>query len=383
MSRYRVIVPSVLLLAAVLHTASQAAESPVVQLQPGQREAAGIRVEAVRSVESGKAGPESAGLKLPGRVVLPNNRQDVLLANVAGRVESVLVNAGDSVRAGQPLLRLYSGELLGLQRSYLAARAQADVATQRVARDEALHSEGVIAAARLEATRADAVQAQAALREQRQLLRLGGLSDAAIDALKSAEAMSPLLPVTARRAGRVLSLDVRAGERVELGAPLASIASLDEFWVDLQASRDQARQLVVGDVALLAGCEVRGSVIAAGVQLDETSQTTTARVRFVGAGHCVSPNQYVQVGISPAKVPSGVVLVPVSALLHYAGRDAVFLEEPKGFRLVDVKIERYQGSVAWLRGEGLQGAKVVSAGVAALKGRWQGLGLAADSKGTD
>lgn len=383
MTRFRLSQPLFLSLASLLSGGAYGAEANLVQLEPGQREAAGIRVESVRPGEAGKASADTTGLKLPGRVVLPNARQDVLLANVAGRVESVLVNAGDGVRAGQGLLRLYSGELLALQRAYLSARSQAEVAQGRVSRDEALHAEGVIAAARLEATRAEGLQAQALLREQRQLLRLGGMADAAIDALKSAEAMSPLLTVQARRAGRVLSLDVRAGDHVEPGAPLASVASLDEFWIDLQATREQARQLAVGDVALLPGCEVRGSVLAAGVQLNETSQTTTARARFVGAGHCVAPNQFVQVGIAPAKAPAGVVIVPVSALLHYAGKDALFVEQPKGFRLVDVKIERYQGSVAWLRADGLQGAKVVTAGVAALKGRWQGLGLAAGVKGTD
>jgi multidrug efflux pump subunit AcrA (membrane-fusion protein) len=371
------------LLAILVPGAGLAADSRLVQLEPAQRDAAGIRVEAVQAASAGKASAETAGLKLPGRVVLPNAQQDLVLANVAGRVEAVLVNAGGVVRAGQALLRLHSAELLALQRGYLGAQAQATLAGQRVTRDESLHSDGVIPASRLEATRADALQSQAALREQRQLLRLAGMSDSAIAALRAAEDMTPLLTVTARRPGRVLSLDVRAGERVELGAPLASVASLDEFWIDLQATREQARQLSTGDVALLPGCEVRGTVVAAGVQLEETSQTTTARARFLGAGHCVAPNQFVQVGIAPAKAPSGVVLVPATALLHYAGKDAVFVEDPGGYRLVDVKIVRYQGSVAWLQPDGVQGRRVVIAGVAALKGRWQGLGAGAGVKGTD
>ncbi len=383
MSRHTAFRSAAFLATALMTGTPWAAEVNRVQLEAGQREAAGIRVETVRAVGSDAPNADLAGLKLPGRVVLPNARQDVLLANVAGRVESVLLNAGDSVRAGQPVLRLHSGELLGLQRAYLTARAQAEVSAQRVTRDESLHQDGVIAAARLEATRADGVQAQAALREQRQLLRLGGMGDAAIDALKAPEAMSPVLSLSARRAGRVLSIDVRAGDRVEIGTPLASVASLDELWVDLQATREQSRQLAVGDVAQLPGCDVRGIVIAAGVQLDPTSQTTTARARFLGAGHCVAPNQYVQVAIAAAKSAAGLVAVPATSLLHYDGKDAVFIEDGAAFRLVDVKVDRYQGKQAWLRSEGLQGAKVVTTGVAALKGRWQGLGVSAGIKGMD
>jgi multidrug efflux pump subunit AcrA (membrane-fusion protein) len=241
----------------------------------------------------------------------------------------------------------------------------------------------VIGSSRVEATRADGVQAQASLREQRQLLRIGGLSDAAIEGLKSAEGMNPSLVVAAKRGGRVLSLDVRAGDRVEIGAPLAAVAALDELWVDLQATREQAGQLAVGDQAQLADCAARGRVIAAGVQLDATSQTTSARVRFEGAGACVSPNQYVQVTVSAAQPPAGLLSVPSSALFHYAGHDAVFIEQGEAFRVVDVKVERNQGNRAWLRADALRDAKVVTAGVAALKGRWQGLGVAAGVKGTD
>jgi hypothetical protein len=70
-------------------------------------------------------------------------------------------------------------------------------------------------------------------------------------------------------------------------------------------------------------------------------------------------------------------------VFHYAGHDAVFVEQGEGYRLVDVKIVRYQADRVWLQAEGIKGAKVVTAGVAALKGRWQGLGVAAGIKGTD
>ncbi|MEN9705846.1 MAG: hypothetical protein RLZZ393_1725 [Pseudomonadota bacterium] len=370
-------------LAAHPAMAPAAVDPLLVKIEPGQRKTVGIKVEPVRVAEAGDAGSGAAGLRLPGRVVLPNARQDVLIANVAGRVEAVLVNAGDSVRAGQPLLRVHSGELLALQRAYLAAQAQAGVVALRVARDEALFKDGVIGASRVETTRADGMQAQASLREQRQLLRIGGMTDAAIDDLKSAEAMTPLLPLAARHAGRVLSLDVRAGDRIEVGAPLATVAPLDELWVDLQATRDQAAQLAVGDQARLPGCAVTGRLIAAGIQLDATSQTTSARARFEGAGRCVSPNQYVQVTVSAATPPQGVLSVPASALFHHGGRDAVFIEQGDAFRVVDVKIERHQGDRAWLRADALRDAKVVTAGVAALKGRWQGLGSGAGVKGTD
>ena len=61
-----------------------------------------------------------------------------MLSPVSGRIESLLVNPGQAVRAGQALARIHSAELLGLQRELVSARAQADVARARAARDATL-----------------------------------------------------------------------------------------------------------------------------------------------------------------------------------------------------------------------------------------------------
>ena len=114
---------SLLSLALAGHSLSvSAAEEAVLKLTAQQRQTAGVVIEEVRTAEQLNSTAQQGQL-LPGRVVIPNERRDVILAGVSGRIESLLVNPGDAVRAGQPLVRLYSAELVSLQRAFLGARS--------------------------------------------------------------------------------------------------------------------------------------------------------------------------------------------------------------------------------------------------------------------
>jgi multidrug resistance efflux pump len=191
-----------------------AAEEALIKLSAQQRQSAGIVIEAVRSAEqAGAAAPQ--GQLLPGRVVVPNERRDVVLAGVSGRLEALLVNPGDIVQAGQPLLRLYSAELVSLQRAFLSARSSQELAHKRLLRDEALFADGIIAESRLQDSRDQALQAAATEQEQRQLLQLAGLSAAALAKLRSATDLTARVTVLAPRSGRVLEQPEAVGSQVE------------------------------------------------------------------------------------------------------------------------------------------------------------------------
>jgi hypothetical protein len=354
-----------------------AVQQPLIHLTPQQRQASGLTLEAAQAAGDKSALTGSRAQVLPGRVVVPNDRRDLLIAGVTGRLESALVNPGDHVKAGQPLLRLYSGELLGLQRAYLAAAGTAALATKRLARDETLFADGIIAESRLQDSRDQALQAAAGLQEQRQLLSLAGLGKSAIDSLRSANDLSARVTLTAPRAGVVLEQPVEVGAQVESGAALLHLAAVDRQWVELQATREQLAAVTIGDAVEVVGCTAQGKVIAAGGQLDAGTQTALVRAQFTAAGACLAPGQFVQLSIVPAAAPAGSVTVASESVVQRAGKDYVFIEEGGGLRPVPVKVLRRQGEVTVLGGGISAGTRVASKGLAALKGSWMGLGTAA------
>ena len=353
-----------------------AADEAVLKLTAQQRQTAGIVLETVRGAEQPGAATEQGQL-LPGKVVVPNERRDVVLAGVSGRLEALLVNPGDIVRAGQPLLRLYSAELVSLQRAFLGARSSHELAHKRLLRDEALFVDGIIAESRLQDSRDQALQAAAAEQEHSQLLQLAGLSTAALAKLRNASDLTARVTLLAPRGGRVLEQPEAVGSQVEAGSVLLQLAATDLLWLDLQATREQLLRVAVGDSAEVTGCPLKGEVIAAGGQLDAATQTGLVRVAVNATAQCLAPGQFVQVSLLPSAAPAGSVTVSSEAVVQRGGKDYVFVDVEGGLRPVAVQVLRRQGAVTVLRSGVSAGTRVAGKGLAALKGSWMGLGAAA------
>lgn len=360
---------------------TSAAEPPVkkILMNAAQLQAGGVVFTATRSVEAGAA-PAGAGysLRLSGRAVVPNAALEQVLAPVDGRIEALLVDPGQNVRAGQALVRIRSAQVLELQRELISARARAQLADSRAKRDQQLNIEGIISRNRLLESQSAATEADAALRAQIQMLRLAGFSESALGRIRDAGDIAPVVTLAASRAGRVLQQSVTAGQSVAVGDPLLRVGSLDRLWVEMQATRDQAQSIRSGDAVAVAGCPEPGRVIASAVLLDAQSQTITVRAEIPRAGDCLAPNQFVEVQLSP-RAAAGLVAVPESSVVQHAGGSYVFLRISDGVQPVAVTVERRANGSAWIRGKVDAGAQVASSGLAAIKGSWLGLGAAAQA----
>lgn len=367
--------------ALLVATGAGAADgATAVKLTPVQQQAAGLRTDAVRALDSAelaRATP-SGGIELQGRAIVPSGGVSAVIASVNGQLEELYVGPGQTVRAGAPLGRLYSGELLTLQGDYLSARAQNDVQGARLARDEGLFKDGIVAQSRLLETRAAALAAAAALQEHRQLLVQAGMGSAAIAALTDASHMSPRITLSARAAGTVLDQPPAAGSRVQSGDTLFRLGSGHALALQLQATRADAARLRAGDRVGVEGCAVGGRIQTIGSQLESGSQTVPVRAVLDGTDACLHANQYVRVSATPAGDANAAVSVASSAILRLGSVDHVFVDTGGSYRALPVTVVQAQGERTWVRAKGLQpGAKVVSRGVAALKGQLQGLGVPA------
>ena len=138
-------------------------------------------------------------------------------------------DAGASVSAGQPLLRLAvlaQDELAGPQQALAAAEARLDNARAKAERARVLLADSVASRAEYEDAVAElrtAETAAEAVRARAELLS-SGHTEADVSAL------SPVV-ITAPMAGQLLAVHVGAGQTVTAGAPLLRIVDLDPLWV--------------------------------------------------------------------------------------------------------------------------------------------------------
>ncbi len=360
------------LLAAGFVSAAQAQSADPIRISPDQLAKAGVVFAAVKP-----ASAAGVGVRLAGSVVYPPNRIEIVSAPAAGVVQAVLVNSLENVKAMQALARLHSPQLLEWQRDYVQLAAQLELANKKTERDENLFKEGIIAASRLQDTRNQLAQAQVAVQERAQMLKLAGMRQAAIATLASQHGLNPVIDIQTPRGGTVLELMVAPGQRVEAGAPLVKLARAGELWLELQASRMQGDQIAIGDTVNVRACKESGRVSAIAPQMAEQSQLVIVRATLPGADRCLRAGQYLEATISSKTVPQTGWLVPAGALVRDAGRELLFVRDPKGVRPLSVTVITRDAASAVVQGALQDGVQVAVQGTANLKGIWLGLGVPA------
>ena len=360
------------LLAGLLVCVSQAAwsQAPIqIRISAAQIDKAGIRFSEVQSAQS-----TNEGLRLAGSAVTPPNRMEVVSTPAAGVVQALLVNSLDTVKAGQTIARIHSPELLQWQREYVQQFTQLDMITKKAERDESLLNDGIISAGRAQETRNLLQQARVAVQERAQMLKLAGLSEAAIARLHSPSGLTPVIDIRSTAGGSVLEWMVTPGQRVEAGAPLAKVARAGELWLELQASRAQGEHIAVGDVVKTKACTQSGKVIAIATQLSTSNQLVMVRASLPGADKCLKPGQYLEATIS-SKTPSvSGWSLPSTALVRNGSNEFVFVRNADGVQAVPVTVESRAIDQVIVQGALTAKQSIATQGLASLKGIWLGLG---------
>ena len=331
---------------------------------------AGVRTVQVQNPAAGVG-----TLLLQGTVVLPAQQSDVVSMPVAGVVQAVLVAPMQAVRAGQPVARVLSPELAQWQREWLLADTQARLAQSKAQRDEQLFADGIVSEHRRNESRAQAEMANVAARERRQALRLAGVSEAALTQAQGSAGLSPQLTLVAPVAGTVLEQMAVPGQRLEAGHPVAQIARGGRLAIELQAGREQAQSLRVGDRLQVPGCQTPARITALSPQLSSATQGVQLRAELSGREDCLRINQFVTLRWQGSPTASaGAVRVPAAAVVQQGGRHYVFVRHPQGFQAVAVTVGASGGDELPITAGLKAGDEVAVKGVAAIKGAWLGLG---------
>lgn len=346
---------------------SAPASHPAIAWTAAQEQAAGVTTQTVGSSGAGAA----AGLVLQGTVELPPQATELLSTPVAGVVQQVLVGAGQKVKAGEPVARLLSPDLLAWQRDLLQAQAQARLAASKLERDEKLHAEGIIAGLRLQESRTQNELAQVALRERRQALQMAGAST-------TGNTLQPGLTLRAAAAGTVLEVTASPGQRLDAGMPVAKLARGGQWAIALQATPAQAQTLRVGDLLMVQGCKAPARLTAIVPQVSPGNQAVQMRADFTAAEDCLRAHQFVQVTVAAraaATAPAAnQVTVPAQAVVRHEGQAYVFVKTPQGFVPTAVVLGGDAAGQTLVRSGVKAGDVVAVQGLAALKGAWQGMG---------
>jgi cobalt-zinc-cadmium efflux system membrane fusion protein len=312
------------------------AEGRFVNVEPGQLEELGIRIET--------ASPGSVGLavELPGEVRVNGDRMAHVAPRVGGVVEEVFASLGDSVRRGQLLAVLESRELADAKAIFLAAAERLKLADATFRREERLWKDRVSSEQDYLDARRGLAEARIERRSAEQKLHALGFSQDDLDGLGDRhDAKLTIYRLTAPFDGTIIDRHITIGETVDSGSPVFTVADLETVWIDLSVYQRDIGAVRAGQTAHVStehGEEAELEIDFVQPLVGEATRTATARIVAPNTVRIWHPGCFVTAAVTTSRVNARVV-VPAAAVIRMEdGDEVIFVETAMGFepRLVEL-----------------------------------------------
>jgi cobalt-zinc-cadmium efflux system membrane fusion protein len=277
-------------------------------------------------------------LHLPAEIKVDAERTVAIAAPAEGIARSVLVSPGASVRRGQALMTIQSPSVAQWRAELASAQARVRLARTTYLREKTLWEERISARQDLDAAQAALQEAEIAAQAAR--LRLGALGIAADGQVTN------VVTVRAPLDGIVIEKPAVAGQAVDAGRPLLTIADLSHVWVEAAVPADSLAQVgpdMPARISVNALPEALDGVVSfVGPVLGEATRMASARVTLANRGQRLRPGMLATVDLlgPAATVP---VTVASEAVQTIHDHDVVFVRTATGFRAQDVTLGRSDG----------------------------------------
>jgi membrane fusion protein, copper/silver efflux system len=277
---------------------------------PERQQLIGVRYTTVEWDDGARA------LRTVGSVAFDERRLTHVHPRIDGWIEKVFVDfTGDLIEAGQPLLTIYSPEMLASQQELLlAARARKLMADNPLS-TAAGHGESLFDAAR-------------------RRLELWDLSPDQIQQVLDTGQTIRSIMLRAPMAGVVLQRNAFPNQRVGPDSDLYTIADLSRVWIMADVFESDIASIHVGSPAYLMfpyeGTKPFGAKVTyIQPQVDPTTRTIKVRLEAPNPGLRLKPDMFVNVefGIAGTKR----LVVPADAVLDSGNRQTVFVDLGDGY----------------------------------------------------
>jgi len=284
---------------------SDVAGHGVVVIEPDKQQLIGVVTTRVERRPMGQT------VRTVGRVVVDEQLVSHVHSKVDGWVETLYADqTGKIVRKGEPLLTIYSPELVSTQEEYLLA----------------LRSRARTKDSPFEEVRRSGDSMVSAARER---LRLWDVSEAAVARLETTGEVRKALTLYAPSGGYVMVKEVVEGMRVMPEMTLYELADLSRVWVDADVYEYEAPLVKEGmeaslTIAAQPGKTLRGKVTYVYPTVAKETRTLTARLEFENPGLALKPGMYGDVAIESPGTEA--LAIPDQAVLDSGVRKVVFVK---------------------------------------------------------
>jgi cobalt-zinc-cadmium efflux system membrane fusion protein len=291
-------------------------------------------------------GPLQRTLRIGGAVAYNQFKTTQVISPVGGPVSRILVEPGQFVHAGQPLLEISSPDYALLRATYLKALDSFHLADRNYTRAKELYEHHAIAERDLQQAESDRAQAQADLDASNEALRILGIEKP--EGLASSPS-SPQIPLLAPIGGEVVERLVSPGQLLQAGATQAfTISDMSEVWVLVNVAQNDLAAVQLGDKVTIhtdAYPDVfHGTISYISPGFDPTTRTVQARIVVENHDEKLKKDMYVTATVAAGTVPNAIAVPDASVLRDSENMPFVYVDagsdarnnEQFGRRLVQI-----------------------------------------------
>ena len=312
------------------------------QVDPNKQQLIGVRYDTVQ------LSANSRGIRAVGKIAVDDTRIAQVHTKIEGWVETVFVDfVGKFVRKGDPLLTIYSPEMLATQQEFLLALKARE--TMKSSREPEIPT-----------------QLDSLVESARRRLELWDLSAAQIDRIEESRTPTKTVTVYSPATGYVTERNVFPNSKVDSAMNLYTIVDLSRVWVVADVFEYEIENVGPGRRAIVRlpyspDRTFRAQVNYIQPQVDPMTRTLKVRLDAENPGLLLKPDMAVDVEFQLGAAT--ILTIPSEALLDSGERKTVFVDLGGGFlEPRDIEVGQRIADRIEVR-KGLQaGERIVSSG---------------------
>ena len=281
-----------------------------VKISPQKQQLIGVQYGEVREQ------PISKTIRAVGRLAHDETRIARINPKVSGWIDQVYVNfTGDLVKRGQPIISVYSPDLVSAQQELLIAKKAKDMLGDGPFKDAGKSSIALYESAR-------------------ERLKLWDISEAQINRIEKTGVVSKALTLYSPIDGFVITRSAYKGMRITPETELYNIADVSTIWVLADVYEYEIPLIQLGQSATMTlsyfpGKTYTGKVTFIYHELEPTTRTLKVRLEFTNPDFKLKPDMYANVEL---KIDYGNKLaVPREAVLDSGEQQVVFVAREGGY----------------------------------------------------
>ena len=286
-------------------------EAGEVKIDPTTVQNMGVATEVVSERDLKKE------IRVSGTIDLNETEISVVNTKIMGWVEKLFIDyTGQAVKKGQPLLTIYSPDLVSAQEEYLQAIRYLKSLPEGMTSDARKGAEQLVESGK------------------RRLLNWD-IPDKAITALEERNSPGKAMTIYSPSDGVVLEKMVVAGQNVMPGMPLYKLADLSVVWAIANVYQEDLAYVKIGteattEVPSIAGRTFTGKVQFLSPVLDPSTRTAAVRIAIRNTpDRLLKPQMFANITIQ-SPLSKDVLSVSQQAVIHTGPRNIVIVSLGNG-----------------------------------------------------